>query len=71
MYRRRDISFVLAEGRNFRILVMVSGRIKVKKEEIDPESHGFHFLPEASYKVASESRRGGERDHGAEEGKGD
>lgn len=50
---------------------MVSGRIKVKKEEIDPESHGFHFLPEASYKVASESRRGGERDHGAEEGKGD
>lgn len=71
MYRRRDISFVLAEGGNFRILVMVSGRIKVKKEEIDPESHGFHFLPEASYKVASESRRGGERDHGAEEGKGD
>ena len=47
---------------------MVSGRIKVKKEEIDPESHGFPFLPEASYKVASESRRGGERDHGAEEG---
>lgn len=70
MYRRRDISFVLAGG-NFRILVMVSGRIKVKKEEIDPESHGFRFIPEASYKVASESRRGGERDHGAEEGKGD
>ena len=68
MYQRRDISFVWAEGGNFRILVMVSGRIKVKKEEIDPESHGFPFLPEASYKVASESRRGGKRDHGAEEG---
>lgn len=70
MYRRRNISFVLAEGGHFRILVMVGGRIRVRKEEIGPESHGFHFLPEASYKVAPESKRGGERHHGAEEGEG-
>lgn len=64
------MSFILAKGGNFRILVTVGGRIKVRKEEIDPGSQGFHFLPEASHKVASESRRGGERDHGAEEGSG-
>ena len=39
------IKFVLAEGGHFRILVMVGGRIRVRKEEIDPESHGFHFSP--------------------------
>lgn len=43
LYRRRNISFVLAEGGHFRILVMVGGRIRVRKEEIGPESHGFHF----------------------------
>ena len=70
MSRRRDVSFILAKGGNFRILVTVGGRIKVRKEETDPGSQGFRFLPEASHKVASESRRGGERDRGAEEGNG-
>ena len=50
---------------------MVGSRIKVRKEEVDPGSHGFHLLPEASHKVASESTRGGERDLGAEEGDGE
>lgn len=64
------MSFILAKGGNFRVSVMVGGRIKVRKEEIDPGSQGFSFLPEASRKAASESSRGGGRDRGAEEGNG-
>lgn len=60
------LNFGRRKGRNVRILVVVDGRIKVEKEDVEPRSHDFHFLPDARYWVASESQRRGKRDLGAE-----
>lgn len=43
---------------------MVCGRTKVEKEEVEPGSHDFHFLPETRYNKAGNRPEG----RGAEEG---